>query len=253
MGKLGLRVALALLLAGIVILLYRLESFARRHRRRYPRVLISRVYDDLDTGDLVFFMRGAHGVSNNLITGCLYSHVGVVIRRGDRLYLSETQPGQTLFPGATLPHGPFLAPLLVRIKHHVGACHVARLRTPLAPAAATALEAAAAAAAAPYPTLLEFAAGVLGAPVASRHCFQHARVLLRAGGIIADLPGSTIGACAALADLPGGTVYAPAAELLYDVEEDTEAAAAAAPTPAAAFVAAAPAQKYLPGLGPATA
>lgn len=213
-----------------------------------PHALVSEVFDEIDEGDIILFTAQAHGYSNSIGTGTLYSHVGIVVRRDIGVSQCDTEMpadsqtpanNQTLCiseaitttcavlrdPVVFAAHGGARAsPLLARLRHYMGVMVWVRRRARLDDAARAALREASLAPTR-YPTLPELAVQVLGfpSPDGVEHCFQHATRLLGAIGVH-DSAGDPIGArdgvfdsAHAVQELPGGAEYYDAVNLLYDL------------------------------------
>lgn len=230
---------LALTAALAAIGLFRMAEYCRRHGAvRAPRCRVSDIYDLLKTGDLLLFVASTHSLTNSVFTQTFYSHVGVLLREGEIVRVSESQPGLGLMPDPARPgadrlmhRGADLTPLLTRLKYYPGDCYVLRLSRPLDSEREEALRRRAAALSReeyPYPGKAQLVLGFFGWATESRHCFQHVAHLLDSAGLgpldrgplseagftgvcreICELPGRP---------LPGGYSYAPPLQLVYDVD-----------------------------------
>ena len=191
----------------------------RYQDRRWPRVPLSAEFPRLRTGDLVLFGAATASPVTPLFTQTFFSHAGVILVRGGRVFLSEAQRGIEVVPGHRLAVGGDESPFLARARFYRGSVYVARRRAPLGAAAAARLEAAAAAArGCPYPSTARIALSALGVPARGRHCFQHVAALLSAADAAAGLSAAgPVGACRAVCALPGGPQYGEAVLLDYDL------------------------------------
>ncbi len=226
-------VAVILICAFACGVMVRAAEFHTLHKKtRYPRMRVSEAYPAMKTGDIVFFVAAAPTPSNTVFSQTFFSHSGVVLAplgppawASGQVYLSEAQPGQEVMPGARLPDGGVVVPLLPRLKHYAGLFYLMRLARPLCPAASEALlKEAARCVAYPYPSAGQAAVSVLaGAAVDARHCFQHTAHLLDTAGLTQDLADvGFLEVCRAVCGLPGrslrGNSYLPPVQLVYDVD-----------------------------------
>ena len=170
------------------------EHAARFQLERFPRELVSDAYDTLRTGDVVLFESTGH-ISRIIVTKTYFGHVGVVLRSGDGVYISETGLGSELMPDPAAPgqnlrlrKGVDLVPFLIRVKYYPGEVFLARQSPPLNEAQAAALWQIATAWS-PYPNIFDAALHMVRSPVlrsrTPRHCFQHVAHALSAVGALA--------------------------------------------------------------------
>jgi len=207
------------------------------------RVLMSNIYDSLDTGDLILF---TPHVSNPGITSFLqikYSHVAMVIRESgqedkfdqngnqshnyaiDGLYLSETgqESHGIMAPEYHLRSGVNLTPLLARLKLYPGSIFVMKLnkrltdsqRNAIAMAAKNRLDI-------PYPSIPQLmVSAILSRPVP--HCFNHVIALMHAADVDPlfgqMLKQDVITICRSVINLSKmKKMYRPIVEVLYDID-----------------------------------
>lgn len=245
--------AVVLLLLTLTVLLAFLgfirmaDYYSRYVTVRTPRAGIVDLYPSLATGDLIFFVASTSSGINSMLTQTFFSHVAVVLREGDLVYLSETSTGSELMPQpqpqphpqlqpqpqreVKLPAGATITPLLTKLKFYTGAAYLSRLDPPLDPGAAERLKLEAerlALAQHPYPPPSHAMLGLFGLRTEARHCFQHAAHLLDGAGLtplgrtspisqesfisigqeICSLPGRP---------LRGRRAYSGLTQILYDV------------------------------------
>lgn len=233
--------AAALVLASLILLLmvatvfvvflglYRTVQYMGRFNAvRAPRRKLSDIYHLLKTGDLVFFVASTHSPVNSAVTQTFFSHVGVLLREGELVYVSESTGRGELMPDFAsssdllLNHGANLTPLLTRLKYYAGDCYVASLARALSSGQDSRLKELAERAAleeVPYPSLWHAILALLGRGPHSRHCFQHVAYLLDRVGVTRGLSGEGfVGVCDAVCGLPGGPEYGPIVQVLYDLD-----------------------------------
>jgi hypothetical protein len=226
----ALVVVLAIL---IIITIFRLHHYNEKHHEvMTDRVKMSDAYDEMKTGDLIFFVSAVHHPSNSIFTQAYFSHAGVVVRDGDLLYLSESHPGSA--PHRSHRYGADFTPLLTRVRRYVGLCYWLKLSRPLDPGRDAAVRLAAfrtADAPHPYPTMARAALSLLGWPNRARHCFQHVAHVLDAARLVrGDEQWSDYGIVRVCREICGihrspladGYQYSSPVQLLYDVPQKSE-------------------------------
>lgn len=231
--------ALLAIVAGVFVGLHRMTEYNVMYATvRAPRSKVSDIYPALKTGDILLFVASTCSPSNSFLTQSFYSHAGVLVREGELVYLSETQPGLEIMPDPKAPatddlrlsRGAVLSPLLTRLKYYTGTYYLVRLATPLDVAREELLKAEAERLQRvqyPYPTLLQILLGIVGRKTATRHCFQHTAHLLDVARLtpktVAPLADSGfVDVCRAVTGLPGwplrgGYRYLRPVQLLYDI------------------------------------
>lgn len=204
---------------------------------RAPRVKISDVYPHLRTGDIILFASTGRMPSSIGAVQRIFSHAGLLLRRGDLVYVSESSPGIELMPGSSrewrLNKGVDLVPLLVRIKYYTGSCYIMRLSRPLdadREAIVLGLGEKLYRERYPYPSMWETVRDVVFGVRAHRHCFRHICYLLdRARLAPLDLGGEPLHEKGVIESareicelsgraLPDGYSYAAPAQIVYDID-----------------------------------
>lgn len=227
---------LVVLIAGITMA-FAVRRYWSDDRKHSMRVKLSEWYENMRTGDLLFFVSSVNHLTN-LFTGCFYTHVGVVLRGEKNLAVPTDKDDMGLhemfISESTMHHDPpsaIITPLLTKLKDYEGTIYVSPCRG-VTPAEEAALWAAARAREGqPYPRAVDALVGLTldhpeGREVAApRHCFQHAAYLLDHAGITQGLEGCGFcGTARAISDLHRGSEklvaphgYSPPMQLLYDI------------------------------------
>ena len=193
---------------------------------QFPKRMMSDVYPELKTGDILLFIASTHGFTNSMLSQEVFSHAGVVVEENGRLYLSESTQGVNIAPGIRSKNGSDIVPLLTRLSNYSGQIFVMPLESPLDEEICEKVRQVARVRR-PYPGLSRLLAGVIfGEDDKSRHCFQHVgRILSDAGITRENAPLSEtgyIGVCNAVIALPKMTLrrgmkYLEPFQVVYDV------------------------------------
>lgn len=162
---------------------------------RYGRILVSDLYPELKTGDIVLFAPQVTILSP--FTKSMFTHASLVLRErrtcaanddglDDAISIIETSLGTPLgvvAPDFSIPSGVAITPFLSKLKHYPGPAYVMQLRRPLSAAQEQAiLNAAYKMLGDPYPSLGQGVSDVIrGRP--TPHCYQLVATLLHAAGL----------------------------------------------------------------------
>lgn len=229
------------------IILRQTEYYQNDWPLRYDRVLISDLYSELHTGDIVLFAPQATILSP--FTKSMFTHAGLVLRErraregllddglSDAISIVETSlgtPPGVVAPEFSIPSGVAITPFLSKIKYYPGPAYIMRLREPLSAAQEQAvIETAYRMQGDPYPSLSQgFFDAVRGRP--TPHCYQLVATLLHAGGLETEAgpslrEHSALSVCDTIRELSGGKKhlvsgdgaryqYAPLTEILYNID-----------------------------------
>ena len=210
--------------------------------------MISNIYDNLKTGDIILFKCNTLPIIGAFLTYGYFSHIGMVVKKKiykNDLYISETNPAYEYLPsdynkekkitpllsknnGWRTQYGSDLLPLLVRIKYYPGECFIMRLNKPLDEKKENILfnilsESC------PYPTLFKaikiFIKEKMGyKDTSARHCFQHVGDILDKIGLTNNISSnnSIISICNEISSIPekdlnDGFKYEPIKRIIYDI------------------------------------
>jgi hypothetical protein len=225
------------------IILRQTEYYKNDWPLRYDRALVSDIYPELRTGDIVLYAPQATILSP--FTKSMFTHASLVLReRGehssdgldDAISIVETSlgtPPGVVAPEFSIPTGVAITPFLSKIKYYPGPAYIMRLRTPLSAAQESAIiETAYRMQGDPYPSLSQgMFDAICGRP--TPHCYQLVATLLHAGGLeTAAGPSlrehSAITVCDAVRGLSdgknylvsgNGTIfqYGPLTEIMYNL------------------------------------
>ena len=241
--------SLLLLIITVVpwtIILRQTEYYENDWPLRYDRVLISDLYPELRTGDIVLFAPQATILSP--FTKSMFTHASLVLRErraregilddglSDIISIVETSlgtPPGVVAPEFSIPSGVAITPFLSKIKYYPGPAYIMRLREPLSAAQERAIiDKAYRMQGDPYPSLSQgFFDAVRGRP--TPHCYQLVATLLHVGGLETEAgpslcEHSALSVCDTIRELSGGKKYlvsgdgaryryAPLTEILYNI------------------------------------
>ena len=230
-------VVLLIVLTIFVAVISRMAVYwGRHHNTKYKRALISERLPSMKSGDIILFITHTHGFYNSIFTGDLFTHCGMVVRKGGRYLISESTinsfiPDPKTKEKIDIPNEATLTPLLSRIKSYGGACFLMGLSRPLDASQESILDARMRERL-PYPSFKLMILGLLGISVShkARHCMQHVAWLLDEMGLVPEtfrdaqktlLGCGIFGTSRAIVGLPGedlgsGFYYKQPVELLYD-------------------------------------
>ena len=220
---------------------YRMSQYYARFKLvRMSRVKISDIYPKLKTGDLFYFTASTNSGTNSMLMQSFFSHVAMVIREGDLVYLSETQAGVELQPTPHQRPSPdpvnnqymkmgrhaYITPLLTKLKYYTGTFYVSQLMRPLEPDVEELIKQEAERLYVekyPYPSLVQsFFSILFGLKSKSRHCFQHVAYLLNLARLT-QIEDSFIDICEKIYTIQGEPLldvnyYMPIYQVLYDLD-----------------------------------
>lgn len=229
-----------------MIILRQTEYYKNDWALRYGRVLVSDLYPELRTGDIVLFAPQATILSP--FTKSMFTHASLVLRErraredplddglSDAISIVETSlgtPPGVVAPDFSIPSGVAITPFLSKLKYYPGPAYIMRLREPLSAAQERAIiETAYRMQGDPYPSLSQGAFDIIcGRP--TPHCYQLVATLLHAGGLeTAAGPSlcehSALSVCDTIRGLSGGKKhlvsrdgthyrYAPLTEIMYNI------------------------------------
>ena len=161
--------------------------------RTPSRIKISEIYDDLKSGDIILFTSTILNLSNILLSQLFYTHIGILIRINDIMYISETNPAIEYMPknGKTsigisyneirTNSGADILPLLPRLKFFTGDYYILQLSRPLDKKREEILIKTATELFNnnyPYPTPFQGVIAVMGKKIKARHCMSHVAHIL---------------------------------------------------------------------------
>lgn len=223
-----LALILVLFIFGILIfIILRSVSYVKKfYCYHSDKAKLSKIYRELKTGDIVLYTSGVHDFSNSLLTSCLFSHVGMIIKsKSGQLFISESAIKQPFkddtwsFPMS----GSTVLPFFSRIKNYTGMIFIQQLSKELSVEnEKNVRDAAIQSVGNPYPTFSEGLSSILfNKKNKSRHCFQHLAFLLKSANII-DLEDSFTGICNSLSNLSNkklnnNYMYSEPKQLIYDI------------------------------------
>lgn len=229
---------IVLIVAFMCMGMCRLTEYSARYNTvRTPRGKLSEHYLTLKTGDIILFVSSTHSPSNSILTQTFYSHVGIILREGDLVYITEAQTGAELMPRPgksdfRMRPGADITPLLTRLKYYTGSYYILRLSRPLDPEREELVKNIAERTYQdryPYPSTKQLVLGLFGVKTRSRHCFQHVAHILDKIGLTplhrsAPLQDSGfLKICDEICEihkrqLPDGYYYEPPCQLIYDID-----------------------------------
>lgn len=192
----------------IILILFTLHYLHKliNHREIYQeipfnRVLMSKVYDDLKTGDIILFRSSVNSfITDTLIPTTVYKHIGMIIKLNDELYITESgqrnvyaknSQGDILY----LKDGVDILPLKTRLSYYCGMVFLTQLSRPLEPEKEQKLiEYIYELYNINYPSLLELYLNfILNLKITkSLYCFQYVYMLLESIGVIPKQPVSNM-------------------------------------------------------------
>lgn len=231
-------IILLLIIAVIAISPYVLFLEMVKHSKKYscthiPREKLSNVYFTLKTGDIILFTSASNLPGSATITKTFFTHIGVILRDGEHVYMSEAQSGLELMPDPNNPDvdirmspGVALTPFLTRTKHYNGGVYAMQLARPLDSESAERITTAAESLYIeryPYPSISQIMLGVTGVGWSgARHCFQHTAYLLSLAGLFKpDFDAFNV--CSEICELSEKPLprednyYLQPVEILYDI------------------------------------
>jgi len=199
---------------------------------------VSDAYDTLKTGDIIMFISSTHLPASSGIAQVYYSHTSIVVKDGDLVYLSETQPGVALMPSDVdgvrymMRPGATIMPLLTRLKYYAGQCFLMRLNRNLDTIREEALKVEAeylCRNSYPYPNGNQALTSMMTCmQTGTRQCFQHVAHILDTVNLTPTELSNPLshqgflGTCRMMCGintktLPDGYKYLPPVELIYDI------------------------------------
>lgn len=189
-------------------------------------IKISNIYDDLKSGDIILFKSNTIFYVNIFLTNTYYTHIGMVVKKNDILYISETNAENVLYiPNYKTNNGSELLPLLIRIKHYPGDCFLMKLNKPLTSEKEKILLKHANEKI-PYPTAFQAFINYFTKNNNIRHCFQHVGNLLDQIGITNNImKNNIINICSAVENIFTKKInddyqYSNPIKILYDLGEN---------------------------------
>ena len=154
---------------------------------------ISEIYDDLKSGDIILFASTIINLSNILLSHIFYTHIGILIRINDIMYISETNPAiefmpkngkstyNTSYDEIRTNNGADILPLLPKLKFFTGDYFIMQLSRPLNQNREELLIQTAKDLFNdnyPYPTLFQGLVAIMGKKIKARHCMLHVAHIL---------------------------------------------------------------------------
>jgi hypothetical protein len=213
---------LLLILGTIIVKIYNhYKKYEYYKNNKY--INISNIYDELKTGDLILFKSNAIFYVNIFLTNTYYTHVGMIVKKNNILYISETNSNNTEYmPNYKTNCHSELLPLLIRIKHYPGNCFLMKLNKPLTNEKEILLlkyldEKY------PYPTSFQIFINYFIKNNKLRHCFQHVGHLLDKIGLTTNIMSNNIiNICDAVENIftkkiNNGYQYDSPIKILYDI------------------------------------
>lgn len=103
------------------------------------RLLLSNVYDNLKTGDLILFRSTLTSpIADMFMTNFVYKHVGLIVKIRNILYITEINNDKNVFYKnndnvVLMPSGISIVPLLTRLKYYAGLIYLSTLYVQLNP------------------------------------------------------------------------------------------------------------------------
>lgn len=199
----GLIIALIICIVVIIIISHRFYKFSKNYSnfRVNKKIVITELYDKIQTGDIILFAYTGFTPSNVILSQTFYTHCGVLFRKNNIVYISETnRSGLEYMPASSekldskqikppeksideilTKNGVDMIPLLSRLKYYTGDCYIMQLSKPLDNIREKLLlneiellnkeEY-------PYPSVIQSVAGIIGFKIEARHCWQHITHLL---------------------------------------------------------------------------
>lgn len=190
---------------------------------KFKKKLLSKEYETLKSGDIILFAPILHNFTNSLITGNLFSHIGVIINDPKKgICISETNGANRIKRSA----GAHVFKLLARLKNYDGSFYLMRLNKPLDKQREDLLiETANSATGHVYPGLKAGLKYLLGMNDESRHCFQHTAFLLEKINLLPkdfkpDFISSAQISSFYKIELPDKYMYQFPVQLLHDLPDD---------------------------------
>jgi hypothetical protein len=151
----------------------------------YDKINMTDLYPHLKTGDIILFTSAVHSPVNSMLSQTYFSHVGMIIKYCDSIYITESTAGGELMPynGEILRmnNGVDIIPILPRLKNYTGLYYIMRLSEKLKYESESELIRKAEDlffGRFPYPKLKQIFMGMLGIKSKSHHCFQHVAYLM---------------------------------------------------------------------------
>lgn len=143
----------------------------------FKKKLLSSEYETLKSGDIILFAPILHNFTNSLITGNLFSHIGMIVNDPEKgICISETN-GKTRIKKSA---GAHIFKLLARLKNYDGSFYLLRLNKPLDKDREELLiETANNVTDHVYPGFKSGLKYLIGLNDPARHCFQHVAYLLK--------------------------------------------------------------------------
>ena len=230
----------AIILAAIICLiivaigLNRASTYVIKNAcSKFKKTLLSKEYDTLKSGDIILFTPSLHNFTNSLLTGCYFSHIGMVVKsenggKGPRsddegLYMSETN-GITAIKTTG---GAAFFPLLSRLKYYDGGHFLMRLNKPLDQERKNKLlKLSKEVLDHPYPSLKTKVLSAVGlSNDNTRHCFQHVGFLLQQMNLLPPEIDLGIFSSANISTifrykLNNGYQYEYPVQMVYDLPDD---------------------------------
>lgn len=152
---------------------------------------MSSQFETLKTGDIILFIASAQWIMNSSFLGNIYTHIGMVVKKGDKLYCAETgssgaryKPNKTNGEPVQAQKGSCLIPLMTRLKYYNGQTCFMQLKHALSPESEQKILEAAQEKTY-YPTVWQIIKGYFGMKTkGTAHCAQYIGRLLDAGGLV---------------------------------------------------------------------
>jgi hypothetical protein len=184
----GLAIVLFIILFAFIAIILRCSSYCSKYDGvLHQKVLLSEVEDELKSGDIIFFIAHVHGFTNSLLTKDLYSHVGMVLRTQEGLFLSESTANYPSGVDAEFYQGSQIHPFHARLANYSGSLFLMRLEHPLTEGQRRILVDRVRTQT-PYPGIISALLSVVGVSndKRERHCMQHVAWLLDEMGLTPD-------------------------------------------------------------------
>lgn len=187
-------IILIILILFTLYYLYKLINYRELYQEiPFNRVLLSNIYNDLKTGDLILYRSSINSfITDTLIPTTVYKHIGMIIRINGELYITESGQrdiyaknlnGDILY----LKDGVDIVSLKTRLEYYCGMTFLTQLSRPLEPEKENKLiEYIYDLYNISYPSLLELYLNfILNLKVTkSLYCFQYIYMLLESIGLI---------------------------------------------------------------------
>lgn len=188
----SLLIILLILLTTITIKLYHYyKKYEYYKNDKY--IKISKIYDELKSGDIILFKSNAIFYINVFLTNGYYTHIGIVVKKNNILYISEINSYGNIYlpPNYKTSNHSELFPLLIRIKYFAGDCYLVELNKNLDKKRENILlnysdEKIL------YPTPFQRFINYFTKNISVRHCFQYVGYILDKMGITNNIMSNNI-------------------------------------------------------------